>query len=148
MANIAIQKERARLNAYYHDLTDGELQALAQEEQTLTEPAREALRDELSIRKLKVEPPQARVKSADSEAIQPAVTELVAVARFRDLPDMLVAKGLLESAGIESVSRDENTIRMDWFWSNALGGYKLCVTQEDRDAARQLIQDQFPSNLL
>ena len=148
MPNIDMQKERARLSAYYRSLTDGELEALAQEEHGLTEPAQEALRGELNARNLKIGSAKSGLNSANSEPVQPAASGLVAVARFRDLPDMLVAKGMLESAGIESVTGDENTIRMDWFWSNALGGYKLCVAEADRDAARQIIQDQFPSNLL
>jgi hypothetical protein len=39
---------------------------------------------------------------------------------------------------------DDITIRMDWLWSNALGGIKLCVKREDTDAAVQLLDQGIP----
>lgn len=78
---------------------------------------------------------------------QAEAPKFVAIARFRFMPDMLLAKGLLESAGIEAAYRDENTIR-HWYWINPLGAYELSVTNEHRDAARQLIRGQFGANLL
>jgi hypothetical protein len=47
--------------------------------------------------------------------------------RFRDIPQALLFWSIVNSAGIDSFLVDENTIRMDWFWSNFLGGIKLCV---------------------
>lgn len=64
----------------------------------------------------------------------------VKVFQFRDLGEALVIKGLLESSGINCLLGDENTVRMDWFWSNAIGGVKLWVPAEDEDAARSLLQ--------
>jgi hypothetical protein len=61
------------------------------------------------------------------------------VRRFRDLPDALLFDSILDSAGIECFLADENTIRMDWFWSNLLGGVKLCVRKSDADAASSLL---------
>ena len=51
--------------------------------------------------------------------------------RFRDLPDALLAKTVLDSASIECILSDEHTIRMNWLWSNLLGGVKLWVREED-----------------
>jgi len=62
------------------------------------------------------------------------------VKRFRDMPEAYVAESLLDSAGIECFLADENTIRMDWFWSNLLGGFKLVVRSDDVDDARLLFQ--------
>jgi hypothetical protein len=59
--------------------------------------------------------------------------------RFRDQPDALVSASMLDSAGIEYFLADENTIRMDWFWSNVLGGIKLCVRHADGDTAASLL---------
>jgi hypothetical protein len=63
----------------------------------------------------------------------------VLLRRFRDLPDALLFDSILDSSAIESFLADENTIRMDWFWSDALGGYKLCVRKADADAASTLL---------
>jgi hypothetical protein len=56
-------------------------------------------------------------------------SDLLTLRKFRDLPEALLAKGALESAGIESQLVDDNMIRMDWFISNLLGGIKLQLTR-------------------
>ena len=53
--------------------------------------------------------------------------DLVMIRQFRDLPEALLAKGSLESAGIEAFLVDDNMVRIDWFLSNLLGGIKLSV---------------------
>ena len=63
---------------------------------------------------------------------------LVLLRRFRDLPDAYLFKSILDSAGIECFLGDENTIRMNWFWSNLLGGVKLFVSSADTDTASAL----------
>lgn len=64
--------------------------------------------------------------------------------RFRDLPDALLFNSILDSADIECFLADENTIRMDWLWSNLLGGIKLCVRKLDADAASSLLEQSVP----
>jgi ribosomal protein L37AE/L43A len=64
--------------------------------------------------------------------------------RFRDLPHALLFRSILESGGIECFLADENTIRMDWFWSNLLGGVKLCVRKADADSAASLLGQGVP----
>lgn len=58
--------------------------------------------------------------------------------RFRDLPDAFLCKSILDSAEIECFLGDENSIRMDWFWSNLLGGIKIFVRAADADTASAL----------
>ena len=48
-------------------------------------------------------------------------TELITLEHFRDVPEALLAKGKLESAGIACVLADGNLVRMDWLLS------KLCA---------------------
>ncbi|MBS1841458.1 MAG: DUF2007 domain-containing protein [Acidobacteria bacterium] len=62
------------------------------------------------------------------------------VTRFRDLPEAFVAKSILDSAGVDCFLADENTIRMDWLWSNLLGGFKLMVRPEDLEEAKKLLE--------
>jgi len=45
----------------------------------------------------------------------------------------------LESAGIEALMRDELTVTFDWFYSNAIGGVKIEVIEEDEESARQIL---------
>jgi hypothetical protein len=63
----------------------------------------------------------------------------IVLRRLRDMPDALLFNSLLDSAGIECYLADENTIRMDWFWSNFLGRIKLCVRKVDAEAASSLL---------
>jgi putative signal transducing protein len=69
--------------------------------------------------------------------------QFVILRRYRDLPEAVVVKSILDSEGIECFLSDENLIRMDWFWSGLLGGVKLWVKQQDVDEAQNLI-DQSP----
>ncbi len=68
----------------------------------------------------------------------------IVLRRFRDMPDAFLFGSILDSAGIECYLADENTIRMDWFWSNLLGGIKLCVRKTDADEASSLLDQGVP----
>jgi hypothetical protein len=131
------QREKRRLAATYAAMTDGELQRLARNAESLTELAWDALEDELDRRNLEV--------CDDEPASEPhhalEMRELVTVRQFRDLPEALLAKGSLESAGIECFLADENLVRLDWFISNFIGGIKLNVRAADEANARQLLDE-------
>lgn len=62
----------------------------------------------------------------------------VLLRRFRDLPDAFLFQSILDSADIECFLADENTIRMNWFLSNLLGGNKLFVRAADVGKASAL----------
>jgi hypothetical protein len=67
--------------------------------------------------------------------------------RFRDLPEAILAKGALDSAGIECHITDDNMVRLDWFISNLLGGVKLVVKPEDRDVAEEILDQPTPEQI-
>lgn len=130
------QSERRRLAANYAGMTEGELQRLARNAESLTDLAWDALADELDRRHLDY--------PEDAEPdLRPRmeVRELVTVRQFRDLPEALLAKGSLESAGIECFLADENLVRLDWFISNFIGGIKLNVRPADAANARKLLDE-------
>jgi hypothetical protein len=117
-------------------MMDGELLRLAESPEQLTDPAREALEDELDRRNLDTayeepDPPQDEIEIRNLETIR----------QFRDLPEALLAKGSLESAGIECFLADENLVRLDWFISNFIGGIKLRVKPQDAENARKLLDE-------
>jgi predicted RNA-binding Zn-ribbon protein involved in translation (DUF1610 family) len=72
--------------------------------------------------------------------------ELVTVSTYRDLPEALIAQGKLHALGIPCFLADENIVRMDWFWSNLIGGVKLQVAPEDHDAATEALDQEIPSS--
>ena len=59
--------------------------------------------------------------------------------RYRDLPEAIVAKSVLDAADIPSCLADDVMIRMNWFLSNALGGVKLWVLPEDLPQGNDLL---------
>lgn len=128
-------KERIRLANTYAAMSDGELQRLARNPESLTETAWEALEDELDRRHLELP------SDSQEPGAQLDVQKLVTIRQFRDLPEALLAKGSLESAGIECFLRDDNMVRLDWFISNFIGGIKLSVRPEDVQNARQLLDE-------
>jgi hypothetical protein len=69
---------------------------------------------------------------------------MVLIRQFRDIPEALLAKGLLESSRIECSMVDDNLVRLDWFISNGIGGIKLAVKPEDADAAVQILEQPIP----
>jgi hypothetical protein len=130
------QRERQRLAANYAGMTDGELQRLARHAESLTEVAWDALEDEMDRRQLEPgEDPSARPRQ------EMAVRELITIRQFRDLPEALLAKGSLESSGIECFLADENLVRLDWFISNFIGGIKLKVRAPDVASAQKLLDE-------
>ena len=130
------QRERRRLAANYAGMTDGELHRLARNAESLTEPACDALEDEMDRRHLEFS------DDADPEPRQEMeVRELVTIRQFRDLPEALLAKGSLESSGIECFLADENLVRLDWFISNFIGGIKLKVRAPDVINAQKVLDE-------
>jgi hypothetical protein len=67
---------------------------------------------------------------AESEARKP-----VMIRRYRDLPEAAIAKSVLDSAAIDCFLADDNLVRLDWFYSNLIGGIKLLVPEKDVEAA-------------
>jgi hypothetical protein len=130
------QRERRRLAENYAGMTDGELQRLARSAESLTELAWEALEDEMDRRHL-----ECFEDAAPEERQELEIRELVTIRQFRDLPEALLAKGSLESAGIECFLADENLVRLDWFISNFIGGIKLNVRLADAANAQQLLDE-------
>lgn len=163
MALINPEQERQRLLDYYSRQMDGRLEQIATQAAGLSELAREVLRGELVRRGLDVEllqrqdevPPVASVAPPP----EPPVVEeqllsgefekrnLVTIRRFRDLPDAYLAKGMIESAGIDSFLADDITIRMNWWWSNLLGGIRLRVDSEEAQGAAEILSQPIPENL-
>ncbi|HEY3620000.1 MAG TPA: DUF2007 domain-containing protein, partial [Candidatus Sulfotelmatobacter sp.] len=130
------KQEKRRLAANYAGMTDGELQRLAQNAESLTEWAWDALEDEMDRRLLKYPEEPAQEHRQEME-----LQELVTVRQFRDLPEALLAKGCLESVGIGCFLGDDNLVRLDWFISNFIGGIKLKVKAADVEDARQVLDE-------
>ena len=135
------QRERRRLADNYASMTDGELQRLARSAESLTELAWDALEDEMDRRHLEFPDDECSDEQRTEPRQEMEVRELVTIRQFRDLPEALLAKGSLESAGIECFLADDNLVRLDWFISNFIGGIKLNVRAADAANAQNLLDE-------
>lgn len=129
------ERERKRLAEHYAGMSDGEIEELARDARLLTDVAKAALRFEIARREL-------GIPLDDSAVGQEIPAGPVVLRRFFWLHESMVARSVLDSAGIECYLPDENTLWMDWLWTVALGYLRVWVRPEDaEDAAKLLDQD-------
>lgn len=119
------QRERQRLAQLYAAMSDAELRQVADDPASLTDAALDAIEDEAERRGLRID------LETSGVTVAPEFSRLIVIRKFRDLPEAWLARGALVAAGIESHLLDENMVRLDWFYSNAIGGVRLCVRQPD-----------------
>jgi Putative prokaryotic signal transducing protein len=141
MASTDPEKERQRLTDFYSHMTDDELQKIAEDLASLTEVARQVLHAEGVRRRITLLSDAQHV-----DAYEPELRNLVTIRQFRDLTEALLAKGSLDSSGIECFLADDNIVRMDWFISNLVGGVKLKVKPEDVEAANLILEQPIPED--
>ena len=127
-------KELQRLTELYSSMPDAELQELAEDIAELTDLAHTVLKAEINRRGLTIgsEGPPTKTDPVEEP-------ELTTIRKFRDLPDAILAKGLLKSAGIECYLADDNIVRLDWFISNAIGNMRLQVRPADAATAIEIL---------
>ena len=136
---VESSEEKKRLMSQYSSMSDEHLLQLAARSWELSDSAWEALEDELDRRGLELPTPE---EIPQVETLEKR--NLVLLRRFRDLPEALLAKGMLESAGIPSFLADDNMVRLDWFISNLLGGVKLMVSPEEFAEASRVLNEPAP----
>jgi len=61
------------------------------------------------------------------------------LASFNLPMDAHLLRARLEGSGITAYVRDENLITLDWLYSNAVGGVKVDVMDEDYEKALELL---------
>src|ERR1035437_3506022 len=127
------------LAAQYAQMSETELMELARSYDGLLEIAQVALRAEFARRGL--EPPLVE------EPEEWEFRRLVTVRRYRDLAEAYVGRSLLESASIPAWIADENLVRMDWFYSNLVGGMRLQVDEREEAAAREILEERAPGTI-
>jgi hypothetical protein len=134
MAQIDPKQERARLAALYATMSDLELQKVGRDPDALTPWAREAILAEMNKRSLEWKPEEKQ--SGPIYLEKPTV-----IRRYRDMPAAYIDKSVLENAGIMCFLQDDNIVRMDWLWSNAMGGIKLVVREKDAEEALKILEE-------
>jgi hypothetical protein len=139
VATVDPERDLQFLREQFSRMTEDELLQAARDADSLTDSARGVVADELRGRG--VTPPGP--PGWDEWEAQ----RWTAVAQFRDLPEALLAKGSLESAATECYLLDDNVVRLDWLWSNLIGGVKLLVRPEEEQSAREMLSQPIPERI-
>ena len=140
MANFFDQGSESSFAKHYHSMSESELRELAADWHSLVDEARSALVTELASRGITFTEPAQQHEESD-----PEYRKLVTIRRYRDLSEAIVARGVVESAGIFCFLKDENLIRLDWQVSNLIGGIRLQVASDDVEAAETVLAQPIPA---
>jgi hypothetical protein len=142
VANFFHHRPEPTFADLYHPMSEPELQNLLADWPSLIPEARSALAAEFASRGLEfVEPPS---PSADTPR---EFRELTTIRRYRDLSEALVARAVIESAGVFCFLKDENFARLLWQDSNFIGGIRLQVAADDVQAAETILSQPIPDSI-
>jgi hypothetical protein len=123
-------------------MSELELRELLADWHSLVPEARSALAAEFAARNLACTEPEAPV-----DDLPPDFRDLVTLRRYRDLSEAIIARGVIESAGIFCFLKDENLVRLDWQMSNMIGGIRLQVAAADVEAAEAVLAQPIPDSI-
>ena len=121
-------------------MSNEELRRVATEYDSLTDQAQLLLRGEFAHRSMEA-------PLADEEPEPWQLNGVATIRQYRDQGEAMLARSVLESAGISCFLRDENTVRIDWLWSNLMGGIRLQVAEQDAAAAEAILSQPIPSRI-
>lgn len=71
---------------------------------------------------------------------------MVTVTTFDQAAQARIAENVLKEAGVPVVVADETIVAMDWLLSNAVGGIKVQVWEEDAERAVTALEREFGEN--
>jgi len=66
------------------------------------------------------------------------------IATFSKPEEAHLFRTRLEAAGIPAYVQDEHFIQMDWLYSNAIGGVRVQIADDDLEAAREFLTNDSP----
>lgn len=130
------------LRTHFGFMSDAELLEKAQSD-TLTDEARNIVRDEISKRGLSSietagqEQQPEIIEASISETLGPMQT----VARYLNILEAKIHCALLQSEGINAFLADENTVNSYNYIANAMGGARLQVPSTQMELARQILTE-------
>lgn len=66
---------------------------------------------------------------------------MITIARFSTPEEAHLFRLRLASGGVEAFILDEYMIQMDWLISNAIGGVRVQIAEEDLELSKQILQN-------
>ena len=70
---------------------------------------------------------------------------MITVATFSKPEEAHLFRMRLEAAGIPAFVQDENLVQTDWLFSNAVGGVRVQIADDDVTAAKEFLAADVPS---
>ena len=64
---------------------------------------------------------------------------MITVATFSKPEEAHLLRLRLGAGGIDAYVQDENTVQMNWLYSNAIGGVRVQIDETDLEAAREIV---------
>jgi hypothetical protein len=66
---------------------------------------------------------------------------MLTVATFSKPEEAHMLRLRLEAGGVPAFIQDENMVQTDWLYSNAIGGVRVQIDEDDADRAKEILQD-------
>jgi ribosomal protein S27AE len=66
---------------------------------------------------------------------------MLTVATFSKPEDAHMLRLRLEAGGVPAYIQDENMVQTDWLYSNAIGGVRVQIAEDDVDRAKEILRD-------
>ena len=149
MATLDSATEWRRLSELYRRMADGELLALARKQSELTDVAQGALANEMSFRKLKLEPEVPSAPPSPPREVDPVYYDdrrLVEVLTVWSVADALQVQQLLDTAGVPFFMGSEKATGVDAVTSNFGDGVGVQIMNIGVPWARQALMNYEPAN--
>jgi hypothetical protein len=67
---------------------------------------------------------------------------MITIAQFSKPEEAHLLRMRLEAGGVPAFVLDENMVQMDWLYSNAIGGVRLQIAEEDAERAREILEEE------
>ncbi len=67
---------------------------------------------------------------------------VITIATFSKPEEAHLLRMRLEAGGIPAFVQDENLVQMDWLYSNAIGGVRVQIAEEDIPKAKELLEQE------
>ncbi|MCE0522965.1 MAG: DUF2007 domain-containing protein [Methylacidiphilales bacterium] len=71
---------------------------------------------------------------------------MVTIRTCYSLPEAQVVQSHLEGSGIKAFLPDELTVQNNWLWTNAIGGVRVQVLEEDAERASEILDEASAEN--
>lgn len=66
---------------------------------------------------------------------------MLTIATFSKPEEAHMLRLRLEAGGVPAYLQDENMVQTDWLYSNAIGGVRVQIHEDDADRAGEILQD-------